>query len=98
MAVGIRLGHGVRADHAAGAGTVLHHDGPLPRLAERLGDGTGQHVGGAARRIGHHQPHGPGRKALGTGGPRPQAKAAGSQGAGADLLQCLAARVLHRCS
>ena len=50
VAVGRRLGGGLRADIAAGAGAVLHHDVLAPGLGELLRDDAAERVDGAAGR------------------------------------------------
>ena len=61
MAIGLRLGDVVVADHAAAARLVLDDDGLLPRLLQFVGKQTGEDVGGAARRIGHDEGDAPAR-------------------------------------
>ena len=65
IAIRRRLGHRFRADIAAGAAAVDHHDRLAQGLAELLGHCPSQQVGGTARGIGHHKIDRPGRVALG---------------------------------
>ena len=48
MAVGLRLEHGFQADHAAGAGAVLHHAGLAHGLGELLAQVARHEVRGTA--------------------------------------------------
>ncbi|MNN12870.1 hypothetical protein D3C81_1258790 [compost metagenome] len=55
----VAIGRGLRgdfhADIAAGAGAVFHHDGLAELLAEPLGQGAREDVGGLSGREGHDQ-------------------------------------------
>src|SRR5690606_5738261 len=55
VAVGGGAHHFGGADHAAAASLVFDHHGLPQRLAQRVGDGAGDDVGGAAGCERHHQ-------------------------------------------
>jgi hypothetical protein len=55
VAVGPGLGHGLEADVAAGAGTILDDDGLAEVFSQLLPHDAGHDVDAAARREGHHQ-------------------------------------------
>lgn len=81
VAVGLRLGHGARADHRAGPGLVVHDDGLPEARREALGHDAGHGVGGAAGRVRHDERHGLLGVAGGVGG------SCGQSGGQAERLQ-----------
>ncbi|MPM90827.1 hypothetical protein SDC9_137949 [bioreactor metagenome] len=63
--VGRGLGDVIGADHAVGAGAVVHHHRMAPYLGELLCDQSPDDVCAAACRVRHDERHGLGRIALG---------------------------------